>query len=77
MTRAPAPAPALPLALTMGDPAGIGAEIALAAWASGRVARPFFLIGDPARLAPLAERMGVPLAAIAGPEATASVFARA
>ncbi len=45
------PALALPLALTMGDPAGIGAEIALAAWASGRVAQPFFLIGDPARLA--------------------------
>jgi len=50
---APGAAPALPLALTMGDPAGIGAEIALAAWASGRVARPFFLIDDPARLASL------------------------
>ncbi|MEO0994744.1 MAG: 4-hydroxythreonine-4-phosphate dehydrogenase, partial [Pseudomonadota bacterium] len=33
-----------PLALTMGDPAGIGAEIALAAWASGRVRQPFALI---------------------------------
>ena len=37
-----------PLALTMGDPAGIGGEIAARAWASGAVARPFFLIGDPA-----------------------------
>ncbi|MEE8453702.1 MAG: 4-hydroxythreonine-4-phosphate dehydrogenase PdxA [Limibaculum sp.] len=71
------PALALPLALTMGDPAGIGAEIALAAWASGRVVRPFFLIGDPARLAPLADRAGVPVAEIAGPEASAAVFARA
>ncbi len=79
MTGPPALAPALalPLALTMGDPAGIGAEIALAAWASGRVARPFFLIGDPARLAPMADRVRVPVAAIAGPEAAAAVFARA
>jgi len=79
MTHTPtaAPARALPLALTMGDPAGIGAEIALAAWASGRVVRPFFLIGDPARLAPMADRAGVPLAEIAGPEASAAVFARA
>jgi len=76
-TAAPARARALPLALTMGDPAGIGAEIALAAWASGRVVRPFFLIGDPARLAPMADRAGVPLAEIAGPEASAAVFARA
>ena len=68
---------ALPLALTMGDPAGIGAEIALAAWASGRVAQPFFLIGDPARLAPVADRAGAPVAGIAGPEASAAVFADA
>jgi len=71
------PAPVLPLALTMGDPAGIGAEIALAAWASGRVVRPFFLIGDPARLTPLAERARVPLTEIDGPEAAAAVFAHA
>lgn len=71
------PALALPLALTMGDPAGIGAEIALAAWASGRVAHPFFLIDDPARLAPLADRAGVPVAEIAGPEASAAAFADA
>jgi len=36
-----------PLALTQGDPAGIGPEIAAAAWAGGRVAHPFVLIGDP------------------------------
>ncbi|MCH8168237.1 MAG: 4-hydroxythreonine-4-phosphate dehydrogenase PdxA [Proteobacteria bacterium] len=77
MTGTPAPALALPLALTMGDPAGIGAEIALAAWASGRVARPFFLIGDPDRLAPLADRARVPVATITGPEAATAVFGRA
>ncbi len=76
-TPTPAPARALPLALTMGDPAGIGAEIALAAWASGRVVRPFFLIGDPARLAPLADRACVPVAEIAAPEASTAAFADA
>ncbi len=37
-----------PLALTMGDPAGIGPEITLAAWALRRHARPFVVLGDPA-----------------------------
>jgi len=68
---------ASPLAVTMGDPAGIGAEITLAAWASGRVVQPFFLIGDPAHLAPLAARAGVPLAEIADPGAAALAFASA
>ncbi len=36
-----------PLALTMGDPAGIGAEIAVKAWASGACEAPFFVVGDP------------------------------
>ena len=39
----------LPLALTMGDPAGIGGEIALAAWRQGGLP-PFFLIDDADRL---------------------------
>jgi len=38
----------LPLALTMGDPAGIGPEITLAAWAVRRDAYPFVVLGDPA-----------------------------
>jgi len=37
-----------PLALTMGDPAGIGPEITQAAWAMRRHARPFVVLGDPA-----------------------------
>jgi 4-hydroxythreonine-4-phosphate dehydrogenase len=66
------------IALTMGEPAGIGGEIALLAWARRREARlpPFFLLDDPDRLAALAKRIGVavPLQAITGAEATAAVF---
>ena len=53
------PAP-LPLALTMGEPAGIGGEIALAAWRRrGEEALPaFFLLDDPKRLAALSRRLG-------------------
>lgn len=42
-----------PLALTQGDPAGIGPDIALAAWMGRRQygLRPFVYIGDPAVLA--------------------------
>lgn len=64
----------LPLAVSMGDPAGIGAEITLAAWASGRSTHPFFFIGDPAQLAPLAARTGVPLSNITDPGAAVLAF---
>lgn len=39
-----------PLALTMGEPAGIGPEITLKAWAARNAAplQPFFAVGDPA-----------------------------
>ena len=40
----------LPIALTCGDPAGIGAEIALKARAALGAEVPFFWIGDPAHL---------------------------
>ncbi|QDL92502.1 4-hydroxythreonine-4-phosphate dehydrogenase PdxA [Paroceanicella profunda] len=36
-----------PIALTMGDPAGIGGELTLAAWAALRTETVFYLIGDP------------------------------
>lgn len=39
-----------PLALTMGDPAGIGGEIIAKAYLSGSVRAPFFCIDDPERL---------------------------
>ncbi|WP_422072977.1 4-hydroxythreonine-4-phosphate dehydrogenase PdxA [Tranquillimonas rosea] len=39
-----------PIALTCGEPAGIGPELAAKAWAELGAALPFFLIGDPAHL---------------------------
>jgi 4-hydroxythreonine-4-phosphate dehydrogenase len=64
----------LPLALTMGEPAGIGGEIALAAWLKGGLP-PFFLIDDANRLEQLAARLGwtVPIQAIVDPEAAAGI----
>jgi len=70
----------LPLALTMGEPAGIGGEIALMAWArrADRIP-PFFAIDDPARLRALARRTGIAAAIepIAAPEDAPSIFPRA
>ena len=43
---------ALPIALTCGEPAGVGPEIAASAWASLAGAVPFFWIGDAAHLPP-------------------------
>lgn len=56
------PASALaPLALTMGEPGGIGGEITLKAWhARKSVALPFFVIDDPDRLSALARAIGLP-----------------
>ena len=46
----------LPLALTMGEPAGIGGEIALKAWMRrGEGIPPFYLVDHPERLAKLAK----------------------
>ncbi|MGP1357327.1 4-hydroxythreonine-4-phosphate dehydrogenase PdxA [Roseicyclus sp.] len=52
-----------PIALTLGEPAGIGRELAAMAWTrlEGRV--PFFVVGDPGHLAGL----GVPVRTIARP----------
>jgi len=53
----------LPLAVTMGEPAGVGGELSLKAWlARGAVARPFFVLDDPARLAALARTLGLKVA---------------
>lgn len=69
------------IALTPGEPAGIGAEITLKAWAARHAAHlsPFFAIDDPIRLERLAAQLGlsVAVAAIAAPEAAATTFARA
>ncbi len=69
-----------PLALTMGEPAGVGGELSLRAWATARdQTGPFFAIDDPARLAALAERLGggIKVEEIAAPAEAATVFARA
>lgn len=51
-----------PIALTCGEPAGIGPEIAARAWDALRGSLPFFLIGDPAHLPD-----GVPVRVITDP----------
>jgi len=67
-------APGAPLALSCGDPAGIGAEIAAAAWAARAPEDPpFFVIGD-ARLFAAA---GAPTARIEAPEEAAAAATRA
>jgi 4-hydroxythreonine-4-phosphate dehydrogenase len=48
----------LPLAMTMGDPAGIGPELALAAWRDRTPSAPFFVLASPAVLAAAARRAG-------------------
>jgi 4-hydroxythreonine-4-phosphate dehydrogenase len=71
---------ALPLVLTMGEPAGIGGEIALKAWLDLRAdLPPFYLIDDPDRLALLARRLDwpVPIRPIDAPDRAPSVFADA
>ena len=66
-----------PLALTMGDPAGIGGELTLRAWlALHEAGMPFFVLDDPVRLTALAEAMGfaVPVQAIANAAEAGTVF---
>lgn len=63
---------AAPVALTCGEPAGIGPEIAAKAWQSLRGELPFFLIGDPAHLP-----AGTPWGAIAQPQEAAALCAEA
>jgi 4-hydroxythreonine-4-phosphate dehydrogenase len=63
-----------PLALTMGDPAGVGGEIAVAAWRALRESGPaFFAVDDPDRLAAL----GAPVAPVSEPAEAPALFARA
>jgi 4-hydroxythreonine-4-phosphate dehydrogenase len=71
----------LPLALTRGDPSGIGIEIALKAWAALHAqaeAWPFFLVADPAFVQATARalNLAVPIAT-AAPREAARIFARA
>ena len=67
------------LALTQGDPAGIGPEIALKAWLRrDEVVLPFLVLGDPAFMRRASERLGlgVPVEDVALSDAAAA-FGRA
>ncbi|MGK2740022.1 4-hydroxythreonine-4-phosphate dehydrogenase PdxA [Tepidicaulis sp. LMO-SS28] len=71
----------LPLALTMGDPGGIGGELTLKSWLTRDDAGlvPFFALDDPARLSALAAQMNldVPVREITAPEEAISLFSEA
>jgi len=63
-----------PLALSLGDPAGVGPEIVTAAWRALHTSGPaFFVIGDAATIA----AAGAPVAAITDPSQAAARFAEA
>jgi 4-hydroxythreonine-4-phosphate dehydrogenase len=68
------------LAVSVGDPAGIGPEILVKAWAARRGdGRAFFALGDPATLARAFERLGLPaaIAEIDAPGKADALFAEA
>lgn len=74
------PRRALPLALTMGEPAGIGPDVTLLAWA-GREAEPlppFFVVGDPALYRRRAALLGLDVAVrVVAPGDAVAVFDKA
>jgi len=66
------------LAVTMGDPAGIGPEIIVKAWAATRRGdRPFFVVGDHDLLKGAPGAGELRLERIASPDEAAGVFSRA
>ncbi len=64
-----------PLAVTMGDPAGIGPEIIVKAWEALRQDGPVFMVvGDHDALAAASSRGGARLRRIGAPESAAAIF---
>ena len=65
-----------PLALTMGDPAGIGGELSLMAWLARRAGPAFVALDDPDRLRGIARDLGldVPIQVVDAAGAAQSVF---
>ncbi|GHA40381.1 4-hydroxythreonine-4-phosphate dehydrogenase [Amylibacter ulvae] len=59
-----------PIALTSGDPSGVGLEIALSAWGALREKLPFFLIADVDYMRELAATSGQMVVQIATPDET-------
>ncbi|MCC6888857.1 MAG: 4-hydroxythreonine-4-phosphate dehydrogenase PdxA [Hyphomicrobiales bacterium] len=71
---------AQPLALTLGEPAGIGPDIALVAWHRRRELDlpPFYVLADPALLHRRAAQLGYAIAIeTVAPDAAAAVFSEA
>lgn len=70
---------AVPIAVTMGEPAGISGEITLKAWLRRREGFQFVAIDDPARLSALAADLGldVPIVEIESPHQVDTVFGSA
>jgi 4-hydroxythreonine-4-phosphate dehydrogenase len=69
-----------PLALTMGEPAGIGGEVTLKAWLKLKDTGPAFVVlDDPARLQTIAQTLGldVPIEKVTHMADGAAVFAQA
>jgi 4-hydroxythreonine-4-phosphate dehydrogenase len=69
----------LPLAVTQGDPSGIGPEIALKAWlARNNDTPPWFLLADPQHIARVAQQIGVSVPLnVVEPDAAVASFATA
>jgi len=66
-----------PLAMTMGDPAGIGPELALAAWLDQNPSAPFFVLASPSLMAATARRVAFDAPVIeTDPAGAAAAFAR-
>ncbi|MEO6387762.1 MAG: 4-hydroxythreonine-4-phosphate dehydrogenase PdxA [Croceibacterium sp.] len=67
-----------PLAVSLGDPAGIGPELIAEAWAQGKSLLPFFVCGGADVLRAAAERRGLDLTVvpIGDPAYAASAFAQ-
>lgn len=70
--------PVPPLAVSIGDPSGVGADVALSAWLQRKeLSLPtFLLIADPAQLSARAQHLGlnVPIATISTPAEAFDVF---
>jgi 4-hydroxythreonine-4-phosphate dehydrogenase len=80
MPDSSAATPGLPLALSVGEPAGIGAEIIGRAWTLRRekALPPFYAVADPAFLASRLARFGLDVPVVtATPETAIGVFAEA
>lgn len=73
--------PSLPLAISIGDPAGVGPELIAAAWAlsDAEGLPPFFAVGnrDLIEAAALARGLTIPVVAISAPDEAAAVFPHA